>query len=270
MNMHDNDIDALFRSKLDELEVEPSAKVWGNISQELHGDKRRKTLIPILRIAASVAVLIAAGLFFLPKHQKAGQTQPVNRVAKNNPVKTPVAVPQTTAIPQANTVNTTAQVVQAVISQTQQQLGTVPKVKVRQATNSAVNVTQQPVINPDKTDAIANAQPATVLAAVTNKIIVTKPVVPDAQTSLKPESATLDVITQPATVLAAANIPDDNSNKPASPAKKHKARGFGGILNAMIGVVDKREDKIIEFTDTDEGDTVTGINLGIVKIKKQK
>lgn len=266
MNMHDNDMDALFRSKLDDFEQEPSALVWANISTELHGAAdRRKRLIPLLRIAASVAILIAAGLFFLPKDKEVDQAKPdKNKLARVTPVKIPVTPLQTTvgrpvkkAVKVQQVASTPAQ---------QQQIATVHKVN-SQPMPALASVNKQNLTDPDKTDALTNTQPATALAAMPNKVIITKSVVPDIETSLKGTELTQDADIKP--VLAAANIPADGDTKP-SPVKKHKAHGFGSILNAMIGVVDKRQDKIIEFTDTDEGDTVTGINLGIVKIKKQK
>ena len=50
-------------------------------------------------------------------------------------------------------------------------------------------------------------------------------------------------------------------------------RSFGGLINAVVGKIDKRKDKVIEFNDDDDDDdgaTVTGVNLGIIKIKKEK
>jgi hypothetical protein len=55
-----------------------------------------------------------------------------------------------------------------------------------------------------------------------------------------------------------------------APVKK-RASGLGGLINTIVAAVDKREDKLIEFTDAnnDEGSRVTALNLGIFKIKKQ-
>ena len=55
------------------------------------------------------------------------------------------------------------------------------------------------------------------------------------------------------------------------PVKKHRIRSLGDVLNVVIAAVDKREDKFIEFSNTDEDDaTITGLNLGIIKVKKEK
>jgi hypothetical protein len=264
MSTHDNDLDALFRSKLDGFEAEPSAGVWANISQELHGaGDRRKRLMPLLRIAASVAILIAAGLLFIPRNKKVNHTQPANRLVKNTIIK-PSVITKPTTIQQP--VNIVTPVKQIIGVKYQQQIAAAHQTKAHQVIVTAIQ--KQAVAAPDQTDALAaaNSQQA-LMAAVQTKVNVTKPVVPDSQVSLKAVDVETD--TKAASTLAAVNPAMADDAKPA-PVKKRKARGFGGILNAMIGVVDKRQDKIIEFTDTDEGDTITGINLGIVKIKKQK
>ncbi|RYE28502.1 MAG: hypothetical protein EOP42_16695 [Sphingobacteriaceae bacterium] len=64
----------------------------------------------------------------------------------------------------------------------------------------------------------------------------------------------------------------DCSATPAEKVKHKHIRSFGDVVNLVMAKVDKREDKLIQFTDTDDGDesTVTGINLGIINIKKEK
>jgi hypothetical protein len=60
-------------------------------------------------------------------------------------------------------------------------------------------------------------------------------------------------------------------NKPdAAPVKtRHKIHSLGDLINVVVAKVDKRKDKIIQFTDTDDGDSnITGVNLGVIKIKK--
>ena len=51
--------------------------------------------------------------------------------------------------------------------------------------------------------------------------------------------------------------------------RKHKIHSFGDLVNLVVDKVDKRKDKVLEFTDDGDGDSnLTGVNLGIVKIKK--
>ena len=67
MNMQDKEFDDLFRSKLDNFEMEPSAQVWQNIDAELDGKKKKGSLFTLLSIAASIIMLIATGILFMPK-----------------------------------------------------------------------------------------------------------------------------------------------------------------------------------------------------------
>jgi hypothetical protein len=92
MNMQDNEFDDLFRSKLDNFEIEPSAQVWQNIDAELDGKHRKRSIFPMLSIAASIIVLITAGILFIPKKEniRPDHYEKSSVVAK---VKSPVTKP---------------------------------------------------------------------------------------------------------------------------------------------------------------------------------
>lgn len=267
MNLQDNEMDNLFRSKLEGLEVEPSAHVWENISREIGAPQQRKSIIPILRIAASVAVLIGAGLYFIPKQQPPVQGTKGPKVAVVPVTKYPDTVKPDEAVQPAQT-NTAVNVTPAVVkAQATQQVASVVHhtAKVQPVNVNPGSVTVNKTLEPVKP---VVADPQQVIAAVDKPKAVINPVVPDG-----PISKPMDVITgdnQKGNVLADAQVNADEDNKIAPVAKKRKATGLGGFLNKVIAAVDKRDDKIIEFTDTDEGDTITGINLGIFKVKKQK
>src|ERR1700755_697527 len=107
MNMQDKEFDDLFRSRLDDLEVEPSAQVWAGIDATLDGKKRR-SIIPMLSIAASIVVLIVAAILFIPKSEtiKPGK-KPVKGYVETNhviqPITKPIASGLTNTIKQLNT-----------------------------------------------------------------------------------------------------------------------------------------------------------------------
>jgi len=65
MDMQDKEFDKLFNQKFEDFEVEPSPWVWDNIAGELDGKKAKRTIMPWLSIAATVLVLITAGVLFL-------------------------------------------------------------------------------------------------------------------------------------------------------------------------------------------------------------
>src|SRR5947209_8023399 len=87
MKMQDSEFDELFRSKLDNFETEPSNNVWQNINHELNAGRRKKILTPILSIAATVLVLIAAGVLFIPqKASVVDKRLPQTKIAQTTPV----------------------------------------------------------------------------------------------------------------------------------------------------------------------------------------
>jgi pectate lyase len=51
--------------------------------------------------------------------------------------------------------------------------------------------------------------------------------------------------------------------------RKVKIKSVGDLVNFVVAKVDKREEKIIKVSKTDEGDNqITGINLGLFKFRK--
>jgi len=264
MNMHDNDIDKLFRSKLNDFEVEPSANVWAGISTELGNAPKRKSIVPMLRIAAGIAVIISAGLFFLPKKQVVIESTKGPKLAINRGTK-PAAVHSTQLqVPvQTPAVNVNPQV---------RQMASVPAVKHNMVAvnNTTVQtpanggVPQQPMVDPVKIDPAVNTQ---TIANVTTNSNTNKAVVPDPTTPIvdhPTDNAPIFNTAKPAVVIAALPANDDNKQEPA----KKRRFSLGKVLNAVVGAVDKRQDKLIEFADSDEGETITGINIGILKVKK--
>lgn len=266
MNMQDKEMDALFRSKLDDYEIEPSPMVWANISEELGNPGKRKSIIPMLRIAASVAIVIGAGAYFWPKQQgltKTDQRKLTAGVANTGLKTQPANAPKNVHV--AQPVNTATQAQPIVKTQLQRVYASVSH---HQAVQQSPVVNTAPVVDPKSTDIVTDAQTPQNIAAVTNTQpgnvqTVTNaitagagvtPVVPETKLSV----TSTDVINQPVTI---ASVQSESK-------KRNKIRGLGGLLNAAIGLVDRREDKVIEFTNNEDGDTITGINLGVVAIKK--
>jgi hypothetical protein len=246
MNMQDKEFDDLFRSKLDNFEVEPSAQVWQNIDTELSG-RKRKSIFPMLGIAASVLILLIAGILFIPKNRAVKHNRPdSNKVAVNKvrqaivkqvaalkiPVKHINKVSQSEKM--KNTIGSKAQYAQVI------------------AKEETVKPEQQPV-----------------LAAVNKKAEDdTKQIELDpAPSALKhnDNDATISIPSQP--VLALAQTPAEKVPKPA--VKKRGIHNFGDLVNLVVAKVDKRKDKLIQFTDTDDDESmISAVHLGTLKIKK--
>jgi hypothetical protein len=265
MDMQDKEFDELFHSKLDDFETEPSPAVWEGVDRELNSGKQGKMLLPLLSAAASIIVLVAAGILFIPqkvavnnhsqKQNPVAKTTPHNSNAQqvaNNVIKADVIKSKniTSHVVGAATVNRIALVHQTKTSNPNKNIGTVID-----------------AAKPVKTD----EQP--VLAATSQKQQdIVKSEVPDQPTQLsikEPVEESPAFSTRP--VLASVQLPAEGKRE-ASPAKRKRGiRSFGDLINVMVAKVDKRKDKFIEFTDTDEDEsTITAVNIGILKIKKDK
>ncbi|WP_295768110.1 hypothetical protein [uncultured Mucilaginibacter sp.] len=255
MNMQDNELDELFRSKLGGLEMQPSAHIWDNINASL-GKEKKKPLIHTLSIAATLLVILSAGTWFA-----------LNKPAKVEQAHASAVIKKTNAIKQLQAADTKSDVInQPVVGvkKTNEKIQQVAVVKrkpiVEQAKSNAESVKE--VIYDAAT--ITN-EPEQILAAVVN-VTVNKPVLPEMALATK----TIDTVPAALKTTHSVTSPTLMAQQP----EKKKRRGIhslGGIINAVVSAVDKREDKFIEFTETDEDNAnITGINLGLLKVKKEK
>jgi hypothetical protein len=263
MNMQDNDFDNLFRTKLDGLEVEPSARVWNNISAEVSGPQKRR-LSPVWSIAATTVILMSAAAWFLTdKPVKVQQNRVaiqkkqsviIDGPAKNKEASTPVAVQKEASVSGDNSIaiNKLARVKQGILKRVN-------------ATAEAEKQDKAQPLNKDIAAPVVNLATQPVLAAVPAQS-EHKAVVPDMSLS-SPQLTATENSNQPAVTKVTEPVM-------ASQPERKKKRGIhtlGGLINAVIAKVDKREDKLIEFTETDDDQAdITGINLGLFKVKKEK
>jgi hypothetical protein len=251
MNMQDKELDAFFRDRLDDLEMEPSGNLWANITAELDaGNKKKKSLVAYLSIAATIVVLLTAGILFMPKIAKVVDEQPDKyNIAKRNKTVKPVVTEKTNRPVAPAPVIANAPVTEHIA------VAKAKKVKAVKA--NKVNIIE-----------VVSAEPEPVIASVSPKAEVLTPVVPDNDVPLneKTTPAPEPFVTNPV-VLATTNQPQTDT--PAQPVKKKRINSFGGLLNALVAKIDKRKDKLIEFSDADEN-SITGVNLGILKIKKEE
>lgn len=262
MDMQDKELDRLFQQKLDDLEIQPSAQVWQGISAGLNTDKRRKTLLPLLSAAAGVILLITAGILFISKQpvKNNGRHHSTEITQASRPVKQSVAVTVEPVVPPTPAQNKIpANPVIAPVNNLAHVNKTKTKTNLTQSIKQPVATAQPPVDARTDEPLLANA-PATDYPVV-------KTAAPDTATRIGPKSAIINnEKTQPALI---AQTPAQSA--PAKPVKKHRIRSLGDVFNVVIAAVDKRKDKVIEFSNTDEDDaTITGVNLGFVKIKKDK
>ena len=85
--MQDKEFDNVFSTKLNDFEVEPSKALWQGINDGL-GNNNRKKVLPFLGIAASIIVLIAAGVVFFTQKTTVVKSHVVkDKVAVDHPAK---------------------------------------------------------------------------------------------------------------------------------------------------------------------------------------
>lgn len=251
--MQDKEFDEFFRTKFSTYEEQPSGAVWEAISREL-GSRKRRSYRYIWSAAASVVVILAAGIWFarpakVIKLRGQAAPQEITKTVVNQPGKVEAAkdsvqagfftrlaglkinrkihVPASAKLPRENT-GTAAHVNSAAGEETTQQEVTVESLA------SANLSPEQPVkLN---------------VAPVTEKLNLK-------EHELQSPSAG----EHSGHVYASANEENENL-KPA-------IRSVGDIVNFVVSKVDRRKDKLIEFSDSDEGSLISGINLGLVKFK---
>jgi hypothetical protein len=250
MNMQDNELDDLFRSKLGGMEIEPSAHVWDNIAAEI--GSKKKSIAPVLRIAATILILLAAGTWFWSDEPAKVQQQ---TVARQKPAKV------TTSAPDATSTMPKAADVVPVENNDQMTKAPASKLAAHKATHRP-----EPVMTSanERTSPIKEVAEQPLLVAAESKPAL-QAVVPDGQIAIR----TID--TTPAAIRPLAIAPVMAANKPAqTPKKRHGIHSLGDLINVVVAKVDKREDKLIEFTETDDEDSnITGLNLGIIRVKKE-
>ena len=258
--MQDNEFDGLFRNKLDGFESEPSERVWTGVDAGLEGKKR--PVLFWLSLAASIVVLITAGMLFMPKGHR--DEHPGNTIVKN------------TAQPKAAKPVEQVAIAPVAVKKTEPVKA---GLKTRIATYKEQEIVAPAPVKPE--EAIVRnepvkpiEQPEMIASAVTPKAdqVKSTPVVPGPETPLVAKSnIDIDAVANTLKPVLAANAqPQVKLTTPA--VKKHGIRNFGDLVNLVVAKVDKRKDKAIQFTDDEDGDgsTLTAVNIGPVKLAKDR
>ena len=252
----DKELDKLFQQRFEDLQIEPSNELWDKISNKLDNKKPAKKTFSILWMAAaSILVVLSAGLWFTKSDEKIISqgsqeiVQEERKMIEQNPVSGDFKNLTKDETEQLSTGISQAQnIVTEELSKTESTIQTeevkvIPEIK---STESEVviasNVIKRPIV-------IQPKQPVKV------------------PTRFSGDQSNLD-LSQPDLsrddLIASNNNQDRNSGDEFnSNVKNRKVRGVGGLVNFVISQVDKREDKLI-------GTELSGINLGVLKIKSKK
>lgn len=246
--MSDKELDKLFQHNFDAFETEPSAAVWEGITAELDKTSKKKAFSVRWMAAASILVVLGAALFLLRPEKTTKLRAKTNSatVMKRRP---------------ANTGSDTAP--------QQKLIAYKPAVAARAVKTTAVKKRMMAATaktRPEADDIPEIKEAAKEIAANTEKTHV----VPERHAAVQPVAGEAGInearAHQP--VLAssvAAHTNETAADTPAAPRRRIKS--LGDLVNRVMAKVDPRQDKLIEFKDTDEGTEVTGINLGLFKIK---
>jgi hypothetical protein len=230
-NTMENTFDEVFKDKLGEVSVAPSPQVWENISASLEPKQHKKRVIyPWLGLAASVLLVSLGAWWFFPMNQaQVGAVKVVNVQQK------PTRITE---------VQPTAQ-------------GNLPKKEL-------AHIAKPLVVNK-----VAQLQQELPLPPSSVNTVDPKP----SATIIQPEQQQVAVLnespSQPVTILKTPQETALNSAQPS--AKKHakkRIRSLSDLVNFVVAKVDNREEKILE-TSTDEAIlSLTSLNVGPLKFKK--
>lgn len=255
----DKELDKLFQQRFGDLEVEPSNDVWGKITNKMDNKESVKRSFSIFWMAAaSIIVVISAGLWF---------TRPIEIIKlQRSPEiaeeQVEILVPQIRKEPITEPVQE-----EPILAELNP--GITEFVNEKPAGSDFKLLTEISQVIPELKPAAEQAQ------LVIASAIVKKPITTQLKQSVKvPErysgdQSLLDV-TQ-ADMIAKVDVPEDHAlNEERVHNGNRRIRSIAGLVNFVIAKVDRREDKLIEFKDGVEGSEVSGINLGLVKIKSRK
>ncbi len=247
----DKELDKLFQKRFEEAEFQPSENVWGKITAKMDRKEKAKRPLPVFWMsAASILVVVGAGLWFnkpVEVIKLQGMPQQLTQDAGEN--NTDVVAPEAPLLEPEQTIIKGFDF---------------SKLATSEQDNSD---TFEEVTLPEK---VIEEAPKQELTALNNSRKSTAEVSQSDKNVRVPrytgDQSQLDV-TQP-DMIASAEV-SDNDLVPESTAPARRVRGIGGIINLVISKVDHREDKIIEFKDGEEGSEVSGINLGLIKLKSR-
>ncbi|MFZ4100509.1 MAG: hypothetical protein ACOYKR_01030 [Sphingobacterium thalpophilum] len=258
----DKELDKLFQQRFGVLEIEPSAAVWNKITTSLDEKRGRGAIFPSLWMAAAgIVVVFSAGLlYFSPQeviklHGHSEITQNLEKTstpAKQKELIAGIAEPQNSdqMIP-VNSTDFSFESTSGIIS-------------------SEYPLIQSSSVAEPEIKLPAEAEPLLISSAVVKKVNPVQPKkVVKVPSRYSGDQSELDV-TQPDMMAKAEFTEDEEYIEENELRGQKKIRSIGSLVNFVIAKVDKREDKLIEFKDSDEGSEVSGINLGLVKIKSKK
>lgn len=250
--MLDKDFDKFFKSSFEDFETEPAADSWAKISEKINR-KRKKKAFPVFWAAAASTIIvfgIAIGLFTKPtrtiKLHPDGKDEVLAELAEEQketarPVKNIATFNKTVEVPVLNIA------------------------KAEKLNESNVSVENIVMDEP----ALVNEPHHLEYAATYDA----KPIRPKLVTEQLLEQEEITDLKKQGAVTLGENkeiFLADASTENSAISKRLKISSVGDLVNFVVGKVDKREEKIIRISKTNESDNeIIGINLGLIKFTKR-
>ncbi|MFC5284943.1 hypothetical protein ACFSSE_05480 [Pedobacter alpinus] len=249
--MLDKDFDQIFKSSFEDLEIAPAADSWSKITKEL--DKKGTKKFPIFWMAAASVIVvlgIGVGLYIKP-------TELIKLTTNKNKMMADLAKEQPTPTTATEDLTVTDDV-----------LVNPEKVATKQVASVNNNTSNQEITENQENIAVdaTIAPESNVLIAETNTI---KPLRAKSVTEqIIEDEKNIETINRP--ILTAQSIASVNNIENATNTnRKIKIPTVGDVVNFVVAKVDKRDEKIIRVSKTEESDNeITGINLGLFRFIK--
>ncbi|HEY0894959.1 MAG TPA: hypothetical protein VGE15_00270 [Sphingobacteriaceae bacterium] len=251
--MSDKELDQLFQSRFDSFEAEPAASLWSSIESQLENKPGKRAGMPVFWMAAaSVVVLLGAGLWLFRPEEKVylkGETV-LAKVHQQPAEEIPAGTPAISTQPAAETEPAESNPVRKAVRVKKDEYLAAADTREKEPAVQAVPENQ--VLFAKAEEPVAENDPAPIMALVAAE---------EAPHSRRGE------VHQ--TVLAM--LPPEEEAVGEKPLReRRKIRSVGDIVNFVVAKVDQRDDKLIEMAEDDEGTKISGINLGLFKIKSKK
>jgi hypothetical protein len=231
-NMMENTFDTILKDKLKDVSVAPSPQVWENISAGLEQKQEKKRVIyPWLGLAASVLLVSLGAWWFFPMNQAQDSTVKVLNVQQ---------MPTRTTNP-------------GLITQEN-----LPQKEVAHSSKPLV------------VDKVAHLQQDLTLPSSSVNTVEPKP----SATVQQPEQQEVAFLTEAPSIESAKilNTPEETDLTSAEPsATKHakkRIRSLSDLVNFVVAKVDDREEKVLETSSNEAILSLTSLNVGPLKFKK--
>jgi len=237
LHMQDKEFDEMFKNLFEGAAIEPSEGLWTEISGKLDKPAYQKKGIYLwVSVAAAAAVILVCGLIFSSDEKIRLQS----------------------AVATVNTENAAG----AITGQ----------VDVRQSQQAEVPSQSVPLViapglsDEEKKGFTGKLQADTADVRDIHKIAME----PAALASQLAIPAVLSQEQEELTVIASTqtNRPDTTGAMYGQQERKG-IRNVGDLVNFVVGKVDKRENKIVEFDTDDDNSSLVSLNLGIVRFNRK-